>query len=67
MAKYRNSVYEMVKSLFGDHEWKEMLFVHKRVGYWDEMTNQREFMDHVGRELKVMGMEGPQLQKIKQL
>jgi hypothetical protein len=54
---YKGSVFALVKALRPDHKWLEWEFSQTPQGFWNNVQNQRRFLDWAGGELGVASME----------
>ena len=52
MAKYKYSMQQALKTIFPEHNWVQWNF-SLTPGFWNEMSNQRKFMDWLGSQLGV--------------
>eukprot|EP01118_Nematostelium_gracile_P011816 TRINITY_DN4258_c0_g1_i6.p1 TRINITY_DN4258_c0_g1~~TRINITY_DN4258_c0_g1_i6.p1 ORF type:complete len:738 (+),score=126.67 TRINITY_DN4258_c0_g1_i6:54-2267(+) len=57
LCKYQLSPSKMVMSILSDHTWNIQQFNSKPKGIWDDMQSQREFLDHLSKQLKVNTMD----------
>src|SRR5690606_10752133 len=57
MSYYDNSVYEMLKKVYPEHEWDPLRFGKVPQGYWHNLDNQRKFLDRIGEELGVKELD----------
>ncbi len=57
LQKHNNSMSKMLTSVYPDYEWVSRKFERVPSGYWNEMKNQRKFMDWVFIQLKLATME----------
>ena len=44
------SPYELVRSVYPEHPWEQWRFVKVPRGFWDDLNNQRDFLQHVARK-----------------
>ncbi len=54
---YNNSVSLLISTVYSEHEWLPWRFSQVSKGYWNDMKNQRNFMDWVGKQLNYRDME----------
>lgn len=50
LDKYDGSLFNMICSLYCEHNWKPWRFCATPSGYWESTTNQRRFFDDYARE-----------------
>jgi hypothetical protein len=48
LAKYNNSILNLLASLYPKRKWLPWKFTKAPNGFWDNLENQREFMDWFG-------------------
>ena len=53
LQKYNNSLPALLSTMFPGFEWLPWKFFKCPQNYWDDMKNQRKFMDWVVLELKI--------------
>eukprot|EP01118_Nematostelium_gracile_P014723 TRINITY_DN5803_c0_g1_i1.p1 TRINITY_DN5803_c0_g1~~TRINITY_DN5803_c0_g1_i1.p1 ORF type:complete len:422 (-),score=70.29 TRINITY_DN5803_c0_g1_i1:16-1281(-) len=52
LSKYQNSIYWVLKSLYGEHEWHFDKFISRVPnGYWDRMENKKDFLISLEKRL----------------
>ena len=49
---YNNSVIQLLKGVFPEHTFHEWKFCRTSVGFWQDIENQRDYMDWLGDILK---------------
>jgi hypothetical protein len=54
MVKYNNSPYLAVSSVYPEYQWLPWKFTQCPTGYWDDLNNQRQFMQWVGEQLSII-------------
>jgi hypothetical protein len=54
--KYNASISQLLYQLYPDFEWLPWKLANCPKNYWDDMKNQRKFMDWAGKELKIKEM-----------
>src|SRR5207237_587250 len=54
---YGGSPIKLIQSIFKEHHWDVHKLSRKPVGYWNNMENQREFMDWLGKKLGYSKMD----------
>ncbi len=57
LKHYKNSVVLLISSIYPEYEWLPWRFSHVPNGYWDDMKNQRNFMDWVAGKLNFKNRE----------
>ena len=50
---YGGSQFNLITSIFPNHEWLLWRFANSPDGFWDDIKNQRKFMEYVGKQLKI--------------
>jgi hypothetical protein len=50
LTKYGGSPAKVVSSIYSEHNWEDQKF-NKSLGYWENIQNQRSFLDNIGKEL----------------
>jgi hypothetical protein len=50
---YKESVYDILKSTFPEHEWIPWKFHMVSKGFWKDNSNQRWFMDWLGKQIGI--------------
>jgi hypothetical protein len=50
---YHNSMCELLQSLHPEHKWQRWRFPFCPISFWLDKKNQREFLEWVGKELKI--------------
>jgi hypothetical protein len=53
LALYGESLINILKSIFPDHEWVEWGFSHVPGGFWNTIENQRKYFDWLERKLNI--------------
>jgi hypothetical protein len=56
LKKYSGSPSALVKSVYSGYEWKEGHFGPNR-GFWNNPTNQRKYLDDLGKKLGFVGKD----------
>jgi hypothetical protein len=56
MQKYMDSPYQLLSTVFPEHDWLPWKFGHTPKGYWENMKNQRLFVDWAGNRLNIKEM-----------
>ncbi len=56
-AKYNGSIYLMLFSVYPDYEWLPWKFAQSPKFFWEDVKNQRQFMDWAGKQLGVESLE----------
>jgi hypothetical protein len=51
LQKYNNSLIEVIESIYPNYKWLPWKFDQMIRGYWNQMENQTEFMNWLGKEL----------------
>lgn len=54
---YCNSMHLMLQTVYPQHHWLPWLFARVPVGFWDNMDNQREALEWLGKQMKFSKME----------
>jgi hypothetical protein len=54
---YNSSLYEALKKLFPEHDWKDEKFAKLPQSYWKNENNQRKILEKIGRELGVRKLD----------
>ncbi len=54
---YNNSPSLLISTVYSEYKWLPWRFSHVPKGYWEDMKNQRNFMDWVGKQLNYNDME----------
>jgi hypothetical protein len=57
LARYENSPYTLVMSVFTDHKWNPSNFISKESQFWDSKEKQRKFLEYLGTTLNLKGMD----------
>ncbi len=57
LQKYNNSPSTLLTSVFPDYPWQTHKFARVPVRHWDDMSNQRAFMDTLAPKLNVTHMD----------
>jgi hypothetical protein len=52
-SKYNHSPSKMLSTVYSEYEWLPWKFILCPKGYWDDMKNQRNFLQYAAKELKV--------------
>src|SRR5690349_19875294 len=47
--KYSNSVFKLISTIYSNQEWHPWKFAQIPQGYWDELSNQKKFLDWLGK------------------
>ena len=53
LEKYKGSLVALLKSMYPENDWLPWKFASCPQNYWDDLKNQRKFMDWAGKELKI--------------
>ncbi len=54
---YNNSPSLLISTVYSEYKWLPWKFQHVPNGYWEDMKNQKKFMDWVGKQLNYKDME----------
>jgi hypothetical protein len=54
---FNNSINLLVSSIYPEYEWLPWRFAHAPKGYWNDVKNQRLFMDWAGKQLNYINKE----------
>ncbi len=57
MSHFNNSPYLAFTKIYSEYEWLPWKFDKVHNGFWDDMKNQRNFMDWVGKQLNYKNKE----------
>eukprot|EP01122_Echinamoeba_exundans_P013866 TRINITY_DN6123_c0_g1_i2.p1 TRINITY_DN6123_c0_g1~~TRINITY_DN6123_c0_g1_i2.p1 ORF type:complete len:408 (-),score=47.96 TRINITY_DN6123_c0_g1_i2:418-1641(-) len=58
LERYSRSLSRALSSLYPDHSWEEWRFNRKTPrGFWNDVKNQRRFLQSVGKKIGVVSME----------
>eukprot|EP01118_Nematostelium_gracile_P001311 TRINITY_DN1134_c0_g1_i1.p1 TRINITY_DN1134_c0_g1~~TRINITY_DN1134_c0_g1_i1.p1 ORF type:complete len:375 (+),score=67.80 TRINITY_DN1134_c0_g1_i1:56-1180(+) len=57
LSKYGNSPSKLITSVFTEHHWNLHKFNLKPNGAWNDIHFQKQFINYLGRELKITKME----------
>ena len=52
-----NSIYQLLTSIIPEYEWVPWRFSRLPKNYWEDVKNQRKFMDWAGKELGIKEMD----------
>jgi hypothetical protein len=55
-GKYNGSPSQLLSTLFPDYEWLPWKFDKCPANYWDDVNNQRKFMEWAAKELNIKEM-----------
>jgi hypothetical protein len=55
--KYNGSPFQMLSSVYPEHNWLEWKFDRRPVNFWTNLGNQRKFLDWAGKELKIKELD----------
>jgi hypothetical protein len=53
---YHGSVGQLLSTLYPDRDWLPWKFEERLLNFWDDVNNQRKYMDWVAKELNVKEM-----------
>jgi hypothetical protein len=53
LMAYYYSVSSIFLKTFPEHDWEVWRFDHVPQGYWDDIQNQRRYMDWLSEQLKI--------------
>jgi hypothetical protein len=56
LYEFENSVLKSLEDAYPDFEWQPWRFGRASVGYWNDMKNQRKFMDWIADQLEFKDM-----------
>jgi hypothetical protein len=56
LHKYNSSPYLLLSSVFPDQEWLPWKFANAPKNFWNQIENQRKFMDWAGKQLNIKDM-----------
>jgi hypothetical protein len=56
LLKQYSHPHELLSSVYPEHEWLPWKFEQIPLSYWDNVNNQRKFMDWAGKQLKINEM-----------
>jgi hypothetical protein len=56
VAKYNNSPLLLLSSIYPENEWLPWKFSRCPSTFWDDLKNQRKFMEWAANELKIKEM-----------
>jgi hypothetical protein len=56
LNKYSNSTFLLLSKLYPEYDWLPWKFSTCPRNYWNDMKNQRKFMDWAAKELKIKDM-----------
>ncbi len=54
---FNNSPFILISNVYPEYEWLPWRFNQVPKGYWDDMKNQRNFMDWAGKQLNYTNRE----------
>jgi hypothetical protein len=54
---YDNSLQLLIKDLYPEHKWLNWKFNQTTIGFWENINNQKEYMDWLYKELDYKSME----------
>eukprot|EP01118_Nematostelium_gracile_P008337 TRINITY_DN2763_c0_g1_i1.p1 TRINITY_DN2763_c0_g1~~TRINITY_DN2763_c0_g1_i1.p1 ORF type:complete len:389 (+),score=75.72 TRINITY_DN2763_c0_g1_i1:90-1256(+) len=57
LRRYQNSPSKMITSIMTEHDWDIQNFTSKASGTWDDIQMQKDFINHLTRELNIHKME----------
>ena len=57
LQRYGDSLIQLVKTLYPDKKWEEWRFIHASKGFWDDVNNQKKFLDTVSKKLNIFSSE----------
>lgn len=57
LNKYNGSILQLLKSIYPDYEWLPWKFSQYPRNFWDDMQNQREYLDWVETQLNIKNKE----------
>lgn len=57
MDFYKESIAKMVTSVYSEYEWLPWKFRACPRNFWNDVNNQRKFMEWAGKELGIKSME----------
>ena len=53
LLKYNNSLTNLLANIYPEYEWLPWKFNKCPQNYWDDVNNQKKFMEWAGKELKI--------------
>jgi hypothetical protein len=56
LRHYGGSVVKLMATVYPEYEWLPWKFEHSPKNYWENVSNQRRFMDWAAKELNVKDM-----------
>lgn len=56
LRKYNGSLSDLLKTIYPNYDWLPWKFDHCPNRYWEDIRNQRKFMDWAGKELAIKDM-----------
>ena len=56
LMKYAGSPIKLLATVFPEYEWVPGKFKNVPRNYWNDIENQRKFMEHIAKELKIKEM-----------
>ena len=56
VTKYGGSIPAMLAEIYPEYDWLPWKFSKCANTYWDDINNQRKFVEWVGKELKIKEM-----------
>ena len=48
---------KVLSDVYPEYEWLPWKFTHVSPNYWQDVKNQKQFMDWAGKELKIKNIE----------
>jgi hypothetical protein len=56
--KYEGSLYLLLSKIYPDYNWLPWNFDNNLLNYWEDMKNQKKFIEWVETQLNIKGMTG---------
>lgn len=53
LALYNNSPSRALKAIYPEHDWQEWRFGKVPRNFWDDLANQKKFVEDVAKQLRV--------------
>ena len=53
LTVYYSSMPKLLSAVYPDHDWSANYFFRVPRNHWKDIKNQREYMDLMGKELKI--------------
>ena len=56
LSRYNNSIYQILSTVYPNYNWKPSEYSRFPIHHWEDVSNQREFMDSIYKELDLKDM-----------